>query len=341
MLSINNLYFALICLLVCYGPVALGQSGVKVYRGRLGDKHVEMKLKVEGAQASGTYFYDQFKQDLQLKGTVGSDGRIELTETGPKGKPTGKLVCKKAIDVLDIDLDCEWSRADGTGKIPAIFSEQFVDFQKGLQLTPRTVITRPLHLSASYPQLTGTNSPAVNAFNSRIEALAQKEIKAYAKDPNPGGSFDLNYNVMLATDELVSIEFGEEICCGAHPTESYSTLTYDLVANKELSLEEFFRPGADYKTTIATFVAADINRRADQIEKEEATREGRKVEQRQEPVVTTDSLPEMSSWGVTPQGIAVYFDFPHVMAVFTKTIVPYNVLREQLKTDGPAGRFLH
>src|SRR5262245_14621792 len=97
-----------ICLWLCCASLALAQSGpsgAKVYRGRLGDKHVEMRLKTEGAQAAGTYFYDLFKQQLQLKGTSGSDGRIELTETGPKGKPTGKLVCKKAIEVLDVDLD--------------------------------------------------------------------------------------------------------------------------------------------------------------------------------------------------------------------------------------------
>jgi hypothetical protein len=327
-----------------YPQVTSGQAtagGLKVYRGSLGNKHVEMKLKIEGSRVSGTYFYDLFKQDLQLTGAYNSQGTLELTETGPKGKPTGKLVCKKAAEPLAIDLDCEWSRPDGTGKTPAIFSEQFGDFQTRMQLVPKTVITRPLNLSASYPQLTGTSGSAVTAFNSRIEAVAQQEVKAYAKDPNPGGSFDLNYNVMLATDDLVSIELNEEICCGAHPTESVSTLTYDLVANKELVLTDLFKAGVDYKAAIATYVAADINRRAEQIEQEEATREGRKVEKRQEPFMTTDSLPEMSSWAITPQGVAVYFDFPHALAVFTKTIVPFSVLREQLKPEGPAARFSH
>jgi len=332
---------ASICLLLSCASLTLAQAGVKVYRGRLGDKHVEMRLKIAAAEAAGAYFYDQFKQDLQLKGTISADGRLELSETGPKGKSTGKLVCKKATPGLDVDLDCEWSRPDGSGKVPAFFNEQFVDFQKGLQLIPKSIITRPLSLSASYPQLTGANSPVVTAFNNRIEALAEQEIKAYTKDPNPGGSFDLNYNVMLGTDELTSIEFGEEICCGAHPTESFSALNYDLVANKDLALDDLFKAGADYKTVIATYVAGDINRRAEQIEQEEAKEEGRKAEKRQEPFVTTDSLPEMSSWAITPKGIAVYFDFPHAMAVFTKTIVPFKVLREQLKADGPAGRFLH
>ena len=349
MVPLSNLYFRLdqltsTCLLLLCAQLTLGQSsapGVRVYRGRLGDKHVEMKLKIEGAQASGTYFYDIFKQDLQLKGTVGSDGRLELNETGPKGKATGKLVCKKGDEALDLDLDCEWSRPDGTGKIPAFFNEQFVGFHQGLQLVPKNTTTRSLNLSASYPQLTGTTTPAITAFNQRIESLAQEGIKVYAKDPNPGGSYDLNYNIMLGTDELVSIELNEEICCGAHPTEAVSTLTYDLVANKELALADLFKAGADYKSVIASFVAADINRRAEQIEREEASREGRKVEKRQEPFMTADSLPEMASWAITSKGVAVYFDFPHALAVFTKTIVPFSVLREQLKPDGPAARFLH
>jgi hypothetical protein len=346
MVSLNNSRFQLSQLislglfLLFVAQPAIGQT-VKVYRGSLGDKHIEMKLKIEASQVSGTYFYDQFKQDLQLKGTYAAEGRLELTETGPKGKPTGKFACKKAVEPLDIDLDCEWSRPDGTGKIPALLIEQFVDFRKGLQLVPKTTITRPLNLSASYPQLAGNTSSSITAFNTRMESLAQESVKAYAKDPNPGGSFDLNYNIMLGTDELVSIELNEEICCGAHPTESANTLTYDLVANKEVSLVEIFKTGADYKEAIASFVVSDINRRAEQIEQAEATREGRKVEKGQEPFMTADSLPKMSTWAITPKGIAVYFDFPHAMAVFTRTIVPFNVLRDQLKPDGAAARFLH
>jgi hypothetical protein len=335
-----------IWLLLFYPQPCVGQAGassLKVYRGVLADKHVEMRLKIDGGRASGTYSYDQFKQDLQLKGAFGSAGQLELTETGPKNKPTGKFVCKKELEVLDIDLECEWTRPDGTGKATAIFKEQFVDFHKGFQLVPTTISNRPLQINASYPQLTavaGTSSTSITAFNSRIESLAQKEVKSYSQEPIPSGSFDMNYNVMLGTDDLVSIEINQEFCCGAHPAESVSAVTYDLSSNKELVLDELFKPGSDYKTAIAAFVVSDINKRAEQIEQAEANREGRKVEKRQEPF-TTDSLPEMSSWAITPKGIAVYFDFSHAMAVFTKTIVPFSVLREHLKADGPIARFIH
>jgi hypothetical protein len=40
--------------------------------------------------------------------------------------------------------------------------------------------------------------------------------------------------------------------------------------------------------------------------------------------MSADQLPEMDTWGVSAKGFVVYFDFPHVMAVFDKTIVPWD-----------------
>jgi hypothetical protein len=37
---------------------------------------------------------------------------------------------------------------------------------------------------------------------------------------------------------------------------------------------------------------------------------------------------------MSAKGLVVYFDFPHVIAVFDKTVVPYNVIARYLKRDG-------
>jgi hypothetical protein len=52
-----------------------------------------------------------------------------------------------------------------------------------------------------------------------------------------------------------------------------------------------------------------------------------------------DQLSGISDFGLTPKGVVVYFDFPHVMAYFDKNFVPYNVIREYLKPNGPAAKF--
>ena len=125
---------------------------------------------------------------------------------------------------------------------------------------------------------------------------------------------------------------------GAHPNTGFWSLTYDLSANKELELDDLFNPGSDYKTAIAKYVVADIDKRAIAIEEADAKSEGRKPTPRDEPIVTAEQLSEISSWGLTPTGLVVYFDFPHVIAVFDRTLVPYSVVNEYLKPNGPAAR---
>src|SRR6476620_7900554 len=65
--------------------LARGQTTpTKIYRGSIGDKHIEMRLNVAGTKVEGTYFYDQFKQDIKLEGAVDSKGELSITEGAGK-----------------------------------------------------------------------------------------------------------------------------------------------------------------------------------------------------------------------------------------------------------------
>jgi hypothetical protein len=45
-----------------FAATAEGQTTPsKIYRGATGDKHIEMRLNIDGSKVTGTYFYDQFK----------------------------------------------------------------------------------------------------------------------------------------------------------------------------------------------------------------------------------------------------------------------------------------
>jgi hypothetical protein len=52
-----------------------------------------------------------------------------------------------------------------------------------------------------------------------------------------------------------------------------------------------------------------------------------------------EQLSEIAGFGLTPKGVVVYFDFPHVIAYFDKNFVPYSIVKEHLKPNGPAARF--
>jgi len=183
-------------------------------------------------------------------------------------------------------------------------------------------------------------SPGALGFNRRVVQLTQKAIKDFSPGPAGRNSFDMNYDVLLAVDDLISVELNaDSYAGGAHPNSDYYAVTFDLSGNRELKLDDLFKTGSDYKMAIAKYVVADIDKRADAFEQDDAKREGRKPNRREGPVVSIDELSEISNWGVTPDGLVVYFDFAHAIAVFDKNVVPYSVIKNYLKPDSPAARF--
>jgi Deacetylase PdaC len=294
-----------------------------------------MRLTISGSKVTGTYFYDHFKQDIPLEGTYDAKGQLELVEGSGKHK-TGKFICKKESQASDVDLECEWSRPDGTGKALVFLNEQGLSFKADTRIKPKVISDRQRKVEASVPQLSAAvMTPAMNEFNRLIESRVQKAIKEFQPDSYSNAVFDTTYNLLFGDDDKVSVEINEYVDSGgAHPNTYLWTVNYDLKANKELTLDDVFRTGDDYKTAIAEFVARDINRRADEMERSEAKRNNRPPEKREEPVMTVDGLPEMNTWGFNTKGFVAYFDFPHVMAVFDKTIVPYGIVARHLKPNG-------
>jgi hypothetical protein len=322
-------------LILCSVSIVHAQEASKTYRGSLGDKHIEMRLSPGGSKVTGSYFYDRFKQDIPLEGAYDAKGQLELIEGAGKRK-TGKFICKKEAETPGVDLDCEWSRPDGTGKALVFLNEQALLFKTEAQIKPKVINDRQRKADVSYPQLSAAAvTPAMAEFNRLIESRVQKAIKEFEPESYANAYFVTTYNVLFADEDKVSVEMVEDsFAGGAHPNLSLWTVNYDLKANRELTLEVVFKPGDEYKTAIAEFVAKDINRRADEIERIEARENNRPPEKREEPFMTADQLPEMDTWGFSTKGFVAYFDFAHVMAVFDKTIVPYSVVARYVKPNG-------
>ena len=324
----------LVLLVVSLSGVVQGQSSAKIYRGSLGDKHIEIRLSSAGSKVTGSYFYDQFKQAIPLEGAYDGKGQLELLEGTGKTK-TGKFICKPETDTPDVDLECEWSRPDGTRKSFVYLVEQSVNFKNGTEIVPVISVDRKTKAFASYPQLKATTmTEAMNGFNRLVLSRLQTAMKEFDPETVARSNFDTNYNVLLATDDIVSVEMVEySDTGGAHPNTRLWTVNYDLKTNKELTLKDVFRD-EEYKNAIAEFAAKDISRRADEIERSEAKQNNRQPEKRDQPFMTADSLPELDTFALSPKGFVAYFDFPHVMAVFDKTVVPYGMLARHLKPNG-------
>jgi hypothetical protein len=329
-------------LCVAFADSVTGQTpSAKFYRGSIGNRHIQMRLNFTGNDVAGTYSYDDFGQDLKLTGRLDDQNRLELKEIAANGKQTGKIVCKRRLDD-PVDSECTWSRVDRTRESFMSLVEQYIGFTNGLQVVPKTLNNHKTGVSVSYPQLIGNASlsTATQNFNRRILALVKKAMGEFSPIAEGKGVFDTTYNVLLGANDLVSIEMVEESDGGgAHPNSRFWSITYDLAANKELQLADLFKPGSDYLEAIAKYVVADIDKRADALEEDEARRDKRQPKPRDSSIVQEDQLSELSGWVMTPKGLIVYFDFPHVIAFFDKNFVPYSVVREHLKPNGPAPRF--
>jgi hypothetical protein len=214
----------------------------KIYRGTLGDKHVEMRLTVNGGTVTGTYFYDRFKQDIPLEGTYDAKGQLELLEGSGKRK-TGKFICKKESETPGVDLDCEWSRPDGTGKAFVFLNEQGLLFKSDISIKPKVINDRQRKVDVSYPQLSASVvTPPMAEFNRLVESRVQKAIKEFDPQSDSNASLVTTYNILFADEEKVSIEMEDTYWGGAHPSESLWTVNYDLKANRELTLDDVLKP---------------------------------------------------------------------------------------------------
>src|SRR5437773_3073151 len=155
---------------------ALSGIVMRTFRGAVGSNHIQMSLHFDGNNITGQYSYDRVGEDINVKGFLDREGRLELIEFGQKNKPTGKFSCKKWF-VDPIDRECYWSKPDGSGESFVSLNEQSIALN-GLKITPRVITNRVKGVTVSYPQLesTGALSAAAQKFNRRMLALTQKAI---------------------------------------------------------------------------------------------------------------------------------------------------------------------
>jgi hypothetical protein len=210
-----------VCSVLCATQVAAGRrqptsrtpgANVKVYRGSLGERGVEVRLAREGGRVSGSYSYDGIGQALKLEGRETGAGKFELAETDAAGRQTGKWSCEgERLGEWDQDLSCKWAKPDGKSELFVALFEQ-ASFASALRVAPKTVVDRRFGVRASYPELiapAGSQlSPAAQHFNRLLEQKVGKEARDFGRSVEPQKDlyFDANYNVLAATDDLISVE---------------------------------------------------------------------------------------------------------------------------------------
>lgn len=325
-------------------PAASGNA--KTYRGALNDRGLELRLVRDGERVSGLYAYDGIGQEIGLEGRATGKEKFDLAEKDAGGKTTGNWSCEgERLGEWDQDFKCKWTKPDGSGALFVALVEQ-ASFPSGWRVAPKVVENRKAGGRASYPQIIASGgaqlSAAATHFNQLLERKVGKEARDFAEglEGEKNLYFHADYNLLLATDDLVSVEIAyDSYAGGAHPSSGYDAVTYDLRADRELKLEDIFKSNSAYAKAVAAYCDKDIRRRAVVLEAETAKEEHRKAEPQTEAPVLPEQLEEINSFALTPRGVMIYYDLAHVVAVFDRNFVPYPVVKTFLKPDSPAARF--
>ena len=305
------------------------KAQTKIFRGSIGGKSIEMKLTRNGNELSGTYAYDSVGKDLTVKGSAGPGNNVTLKEFDPTGKQTGTFEGEYKIEDPNEGVFVftgNWKSPRSKTDSYFYLSEQAIEFTNGLRIAPKLIIEKRFGISVAYPQLVGNNSPAVQAFNRRVASEILKAVNDFKSEPPEDGRgyYETNYNVLLATDNYISVEINADVYSGgAHPNVDHYAFTYDLKKGRELKLADLFKPNGNYEEVLFDAAYKKLQERL--------RRDGEDPD-----TLPREELGSLSTWGMTRRGIVLTFDFPHVIEGLARNFVPYGDVKSILNSTGPA-----
>ena len=331
---------------------------VKHFKGSIGSSlDLQMKLVRAGDLLAGSYFYQKVGTRINLRGNVDKDGNLTMDEFDQAGKQTGVFKGIWSVDANDgmITLAGNWSKPPGEKgsdkKTAFSLHEEPITFTGEVDIVSKPIKESNKKLmyeiAAQYPQLTGGNNPNFEKFNQVARAGVTKTVAEFKKDmapqegeeePRPEGSMgsDLNvsYNVALAQDDLISIEF--EVSSyyqgAAHPNSYSEVINYDLKNGKLLKLSDLFKPDAKFLQAIATYCIADLKKQGkDKGLLNEEIEKG-----------ASASPKNYQNWTITRRGLGINFDSYQVgpyAAGPQFVLVPYSALKDLINPEGPVAQF--
>ena len=341
-------------------PTDTGDAYVKHLRGNIGTKFgVQMRLVMSAGKLRGTYFYERFEpfyigvdndRRLRIEGTIDRDGRFILTEesngkvTGIfRGRSEGIAADGTPVDVQAVRLTGAWSRSNGTNSMPFTLTETGFELKDGARFVAQRRIENDAlegvayHLSVARPLLKNNAQAApANAFNRAITKLTggmsdefRNEVKGYgddetrkniAKNKLPPKSLDIDYQMLFADANFLSLRFTKDAFFGAYPYTTFVSLNYDLRTQREVPFKALFKSEADYTKELDR-ICAELFKQTPYAEFPAEARLS----------VTNTSF---TGWNATPDYLVLNFSVPHVLGDTVEVFVPYDELKGIINPTG-------
>jgi hypothetical protein len=323
----------------------------KTFRGFIssdkGIQPIQMKLKRDGDQLTGSYYYIKIAKDISLKGSIDKQKKFRIEETSD-GKVTGIFTgdWKESDDQYAVMLEGTWKK-DAKGEENGFNAvEQIVETNRGdIQTKSRNEADKKkkITISANYPELKNFENNT-DAINKSLASIVDKSIADFKSEldcselSSAECSLDINFDTTFADDNFVSIKFEMyEYSGGAHPNSYSVARTYNLKSGNEVKLADLFKANSNHLKKLSDYCYESLKKQLTKLGEGEPPDEGMLKEG------TTPSDENYSGWNVTKKGLLMSFD-PYQVAAYAygpqQVIIPYSVLKEIAKEDGALAKFV-
>lgn len=334
-------------------------AGEKLFfRGTIaGNLSIEMILLKDGERVTGTYMYPRIGKDIALTGTIDKDGNVTLTESDETGKQTGifKGKWRPAFDSPDSnikEIEGKWSKPDGSKETDFTVSQQPLEFTAAVKVVPKVIKEankeKRYTVEVEYPQIEGDSR--FDGFNREAKNLISKDVAAFKTSETSeeaqsitdlpaeaqSSTLDAGYDFRYATDDLISLEWGEGTYerGAAHGNHLTQVLNYDVKKGKKLALADLFVDKSKYLTLMANYCMKELKDRAKKTD-------SMILEDQIEPGAGPRA-DNYRAWSITKKGLWITFD-PYQVSAYAAgpqyILVPYSALKDVIRPDGPIAMF--
>jgi hypothetical protein len=215
-----------------------------------------------------------------------------------------------------------------------------------LRFAPRVIrgANRKLRytIKAKYPQAVGAVDTRLEKLNQAIRNLITGEVNGFKKDfqaPeertfSEGSTFDSSYAVVLATSDLVSIDFLIDTYFegAVHGNHNSLVFNYDLNLGRSLSLAELFKPNSNYLKLLSDYSIKALKKELAPDPDNDWIGKGAGA-----------SDENYKNWNITRRGLKITFD-PYQVASYAEgpheVVVPYTVLKSVIDQNGPLAKII-
>ena len=289
-------------------------------------KRATLTGRLESGKFSGTYTLKGGGKALQvtLKPVVSADLKSPLGNPQLEGwKKNNPYTFLKFDRPLESGLFVR--NSSGKGKMQAVKGK--------LGNRAYSWLTEPKS-KISLPRLEGSQFNRVNlALETQQLKVARSVLECNVSEPQ--NSFEYTPQLTFANTRLVSVQAAVYLYCGgAHPSLFSDTLTLEVASGKKLQLEDLYR--------FAPLPAGVNLQTLEPFEKWETYASARKkvlekliYAQRPDLKKNSECYGDETgleawkslSWWLSPQGLVLESNFPHVAAACTEAVtLPYSVL---------------